>query len=148
METKMENETAAKKDQGAADMLALAAGVAREGIDFSVLERISEADVMMWMAARLARLREGELPVRLLRLSAGVYSGAGVCVLWDIHAAGECELGRGSSACAAEALMEHLSGKAKRIVIERRWKAERALREADEVARLMVAGRGKGEVAS
>lgn len=68
-----------------------------------ILERVSEADVVAWMAARLGQIRAAGVPATVLSVQAAVYrshvDGQAPVVHWGGHAEGRrCTVQDASSA--------------------------------------------------
>lgn len=107
----------------------------------SVLDRVTEADVKMWLAAQLKRIRQERpaLGLTVIELGIRAYDYLPENYLMDFsgHAGGECDTG-----CAGlEQLVESLSSKigdaATRAAAARR-KAADLVREAEELERTLT----------
>lgn len=111
-----------------------------ENVDGSILERITEAEVIMWMAAKLAAVR-GTLPASCISVMANFRKyGADEYydVNWGMHAADKYTGTQPDTACCVKRLKEELLDNPKSRAEEARRKAKQLLKEAEELEALQI----------
>ena len=105
-------------------------------IDHSILDRITQADLQMWLVAKMAALREAGVPIHYLSLSVDFRH---YCrrdepyydTSWSGHAAGECCLWKRSPELVAGTLSEEIGGNPREKARKARMEAEQLLRQAE-----------------
>lgn len=105
-------------------------------IDHTILDRITLADLQMWMVAKMAALREAGLPIHDLALNVNFRH---YCrrdepyydTSWSGHAAGECCLSQRTPERVAEHLREEIGGNPREKASRVRAEAARLIREAE-----------------
>ena len=112
-----------------------------ENIDASILERISEDDVTMWIAARLEQIRETlpqavALGVKLHRFNFA--RDAHINADWGMHAADKCSGTSPSVAAALKNVRDELMDHPAHRAAEARRKAKDLLEEAAQLDALPV----------
>lgn len=110
-------------------------------IDPTILERISEHEVGMWLVARLAQLR-GTVRANNIQLEADHRTWAKEEYYdfnWSLHGVGEIAMTHKSTESAARDLRERIMGNPTDKAAQKRAEARRALAEAEE---LEAAARG------
>lgn len=112
--------------------------------DPSILSRVSESDVMAWMAARLAQIRS-ELPVHTMQLEVWYrnYESEYYDTAWTMHTDGECVLSFPSTSSAMEEVRNLLDMNPIAKAEEKRRNAKRLMDEADAI--MARAEKGKTE---
>ena len=111
-----------------------------ENLDRSILERITEDDVVMWMAAKLDSVR-GQLPVSCVQLMANFRdyrNDAHYDVNWGMHAADKCTGTQPNTESCIATLKQELLDNPKKRAEAARWKAKELLKEAAELEALAV----------
>lgn len=107
-------------------------------IDAAILDRISEDEVCLWMAARLAKIRESGLNADLnLDVDFRTYYGGKeqyYDAAWTMHGYGEVAMAHRTIASACDELRERVAGNPREKAAKKRAEAERLLREAYELA--------------
>lgn len=106
-----------------------------ESPDMTILDRISEADAAMWMAAKLKQLRE-KLRCHNLQCSADyrTYRPNGYFdVSWTMHGLDKVALTHRTIESAAKELEQELLDNPKRRAAEAKRKAQELLKEAAEL---------------
>lgn len=105
-------------------------------VDMTILDRISDADATMWIAARLAKLREKMPQCSNIQLQADFrnyrpesYYDAS----WAGHALDKCALSHNSVESMRQELHQELHNNPKARASEARSKAQRLLKEAEEL---------------
>ena len=107
-----------------------------ETVDMTILERISEADVTMWMACALAKLRETMPQCSNLQLQSDFrhYGGEHYYdACWAGHALDKCAITHPSIESMHQELHQELHKNPKARALEARSKAQRLLKEAEEL---------------
>lgn len=110
-----------------------------EPVDASILDRITEADVEMWMAARLQQVRETLPAASRLDFNASFRYFCKVkdyYVHWGIHAADKCSGTSPSSAAAFKTVRDALLDNPKARAAEARRKAKDLLDDAEKLEAL------------
>ena len=105
-------------------------------IDHAILDRITLADVQMWMVAKMAALREAGLPIHDLALNVNFRH---YCrrdepyydTSWSGHAAGACSLSMRTPERVAAELREEIGGNPREKARQARMQAEQLLRQAE-----------------
>lgn len=109
--------------------------------DATILERISEADVTMWIAARLAQLRETTPQIYNLQTEADFRKYRDeeyYDVNWSGHALDKCALTHTTVESMAKELRQELLGNPKARAAEAKRKAAALMKEAEELEALPV----------
>lgn len=112
-----------------------------ENIDPSILDRISEDDVTMWIAARLQQVREkfpqaSSLGVTLHRFN--FCRDDRISADWSMHAADKCSGTSPTIAAALKTVRDELMNHPERRAAEARRKAKDLLEEAAQLDALPV----------
>ena len=109
-------------------------------VDSSILERISEDEICLWMAARLAKLREDGLSVNIdLRVNFRSYYGGNeqyYDVGWTLHGYGEVAMTHKTIDSAVRELREIVACNPRQKAEQKRAEAQRLIKEAEELAAL------------
>lgn len=107
-------------------------------IDASILERITEDQVCLWLAARLAKIRESGLKVDLyLACNFRNYYGGKEQYYdadWTMHGYGEVAMSHKTIDSACEEMREIVAGNPREKAAAKRREAQRLLREAEDLA--------------
>ena len=109
-------------------------------VDSSILERISEDEICLWMAARLAKIRESGLNVDLqLKCNFRDYYGGKEQYYdadWTMHGYGEVAMTHKTIDSAVRELREIVAGNPRQKAEQKRAEAQRLIKEAEELAAL------------
>ena len=109
-------------------------------IDRSILERISEYEICLWLAARLAKIRESGLKVDLhLKCNFRDYYGGKEQYYdadWTMHGYGEVAMFHRTIDSACEEMREIVAGNPCQKAEQKRAEAQRLIKEAEELAAL------------
>lgn len=102
--------------------------------DTSTLERVSENDVMMWIAAKLSELRPAVDNIQLQGCIRNYRNEPPYAdVSWTMHGADKVAMTHKSTASCYEHLCQELSDNPKQRAAEARMKAARLMKEAEEI---------------
>lgn len=110
-----------------------------EAIDATILDRITEADALMWVAARLQQLRETLPAVSSLGLDVHYFQFCReehCSASWGIHAADKCSGTSPDVATAFRTVRDELMNNPQRRAAEARRKAKDLMEEAAQLEAL------------
>lgn len=112
-----------------------------ENIDASILDRITEDEVTMWIAARLQQIRENLPQASCLGVNVHRFNfchDPHISADWGMHAADKCSGTSPSVAAALKAVRDELMDHPAKRAAEARRKAKDLLEEAAEIEALPV----------
>jgi hypothetical protein len=101
-----------------------------------ILKRITEPEIMHWIAARLSQLmHDSGLPINTLEMQTRVMPGVGYAVGIVMHAQGVCVIDNDSTEAAAKKLI-HKFGDPAKLAADKIAEAEELMRQASELKAL------------
>ncbi len=109
-----------------------------EDIDHSITSRISENEVVMWLASKLHAIRSEGLKASSIELTVNDRSNLRdgkpyLDLHWTMHGAGECAYTHDSLASTCADLREQIAGNPTERAAKKREEARRALKEAEDI---------------
>jgi predicted N-formylglutamate amidohydrolase len=108
--------------------------------DTEILARITEREVMLWLAARLDKLRaESKLPIYHMEVAVWQRANRPYDVAWNMHAPDICALTHETIESALLEVREKLLGDPRGRAQEKRRQAKELMAEAEQLETVALA---------